>query len=352
VLLAALTVVGAGWFVPAAADDCADGTTSASCGSTTVHTQNTGYYSIPGTSCGAYVGPGSGVLGGRCAAPGSYRWHGGPPPTWLEIIEKHVDRSEFDPCRVERLAAGFIPPEPPSDPEQRAGGDEWLIRTCMTGYDLGSSDGGDDIEITFDRIWDHYEPEPDWMRLIWGDVASAQSTFPFPLIDYGPSPYPVVGSPTFFWSEFRRLTADATENVGDTLTVPIGTDAVSGMTMQVEARLESFTIYSGEETGQADCWEDFDKRFVIGEDNLAAFAEDSQCRLTYRHSSAAQPDGVYTVRAVARWIVGWKRGNEPRIKNLSTRGPTLVTTEAVYDLPVQEIQVRDCPVADLCEATR
>jgi hypothetical protein len=344
-----VTVLGLGTqATPAAADDCASGSTSADCGDPQAASGGTGYYSIGGTSCGAWVS--NAGWGGACASPGSYSGGGGEPPTWQEIIDSAPGR-KFDPCRVDRLAPGFKPPPPPEDEEKLAEGDEWLIRICMKGFDLASPYGGDQTELVFERVWGHYEPEPAWMELIWGNVAASQSSFPYAMVDYGPNPYPVVNSPIFFYVDFQRFTTGGPVSMGSKgrVEVPLGTDASSGETVYLIARATAVDVHTGD-GGLANCrsLEDRRTRFEVGQDRIEDFAEDTRCKWTYRHSSASEPGETYSVRALTRWIVRYRVGETGPEQVLSNEGDTFVQTEMRYEIPVQEVQVRDCVVATLC----
>lgn len=330
---------------PAAAGDCGLGGTG---GCTTAETDSsgTGYYTIPGTSCGAWVSTGG--WGGACAAPGSYSG-GGDPPTWEEIIDASGDR--FDPCRVDKLAPGFNQPPPPVDDAERAKGDEWLIRICMDRFDLDSTYGGPNIELQMERVWDYYEPEPPWMDYIWGDVAANQSSFPYAMVDYGPNAYPVVNSPIFFYVDFQRFTIDGPVSMGSSgrIEVPIGTDAGTGQTIYLVALARGVTIDTGD-GGLARCNipEDRANRFEVGEDTIKAFAETTLCKRTYKHSSASQEGATYDVTARSRWEVRYRVGESGTLTQLNDSERTVVQTKMSYEIPVQEVQVRDCVVADLC----
>lgn len=332
---------------PAAADDCGLGGTGSGCATKETVSTGTGYYTIPGTSCGAWVSTGG--WGGACAAPGSYTGGGGEIPTWREIIRASGDR--FDPCRLDRLAPGFNQPPPPVDEEERAEGDEWLIRICMDNFDLDSTYGGPDIELQMERVWDRYEPEPPWMDYIWGDVAANQSSFPYAMVDYGPNPYPVVNSPIFFYIDFQRFTTDGPVSMGSRgrIEVPIGIDAGSGQTIYLVAVARGVTIDTGD-GGVARCndREDRSNRFEVGEDEIKTFARTTGCKWTYEHSSAAQDDDAYDVTARSRWEVRYRVGDSGPLTLLDNNERTVVQTKMSYQIPVQEVQVRDCVVAQLC----
>lgn len=332
----------------AADDDCAAGSTGADCGDPQATSRGTGYYSIGGTSCGAWVSTAG--WGGACAAPGSYTGAGQQPPTWQEIIDSAPGR-KFDPCRVDRLAPGFEPPPPPEDDEKRAEGEEWLIRICMVDYDLGSPYGGDRTGLVFERVWGIHEPEPAWTDLIWGDVAANQSSFPYAMIDYGPNPYPVVNSPIFFYVDFQRFTADGPVSMGPRgrVEAPLGTDARSGETVYLLATPIGVRVHTGD-GGVARCIdvEDRSKRFEVGVDSIEEFAETTRCKWTYTHSSASEPGETYSVRALTRWVVRYRIGETGPLQVLSNDGDTFVQTEMSYEIPVQEVQVRDCVVDELC----
>ncbi len=354
VLGAAIALLGTGSVNPAAADCGLGGSCSG------VHTQavNTGYFSLGGTSCGAYVSPSG--FGGTCAAPGTYSGNFPTPPTWQEIIKMSPGRT-FDPCRHQRIDKGFNKPEPPADPKKRAKGDEWLIRICMKNYDLGTTDGGDNLELVFDRVWAYYEGEPGWMDYLWGDVAGSQSTFPFPVIGYGPHAYPVVGTPTFFWATFNELNPDGslneltTDEVVPQYQVPLGRDTNKGLDVVLNARLVRFNVNTGEDEGSANCSDvnDWTRPFKTGQDTVEQFAKKTKCQWTYTHSSADQGFGTYTVTARARWQIGWSYVDAngqttTQMKPLSSEGFSEVTTESRYNIPVGEVQVRGCVLQNQC----
>lgn len=346
-VLAASMVSVSSYTSPAEADDCDTGGTTG-CGDAEAKSGGTGYFPIGGTSCGAWVSTGG--WGGTCASPGSYSGNFPEPPTWQEIIDMSPGR-RFDPCRLDKLAPGFSPPPPPTDEKKRAKGDEWLIRTCMTGYDLDSTDGGDNIELVFERVWDRYEEEPEWMRLIWGDVENNQSSFPYAMVDYGPNPYPVVNSPIFFNIDFQYFTADGPQSLGARghVEVPLGTDAETGQQIYLVAKAKRVDIKPGD-GATVNCNSEADRRadFEVGEDNIEDFAETTKCQHTYANSSAAQDGETYDVTARARWIVRYRIGEDGPLRHLSNEGTTFVQTDMSYQIPVQEVQVRDCVVADLC----
>lgn len=330
------------------ANACSEGS-SAPCTTVDPQVSNTGYFNIGGTSCGAYISSTS--FGGSCASPGSYSCAEPcpPPPTWQEIVNEHGG-GVFDPCRTERIADGFRPPPPADDNPDK----EWLIQLCMTNYDLGSTDGGDNIQLIIRRVWDKYEQEPWWMEYIWGDVAASQATFPFPVLDFGPQyPEPIVGTPTFFWATFNHLAPDGTiEDVKVPYRVQIGTDANSGKPVYLIANVVKLEIDTGEidpvtgEEHQRNCYGWYKLEFETGKDSVNSFPE--HCAWTYQHSSAAQPQGTYSVTAHATWQVGYLvgKGTFKDARPMSDEGYSVVKTSMEHEIAVKEIQVRDQVFAD------
>ncbi|MPZ61105.1 MAG: hypothetical protein GEU93_07385 [Propionibacteriales bacterium] len=337
--------------VPAPAQACGVGS-SEPCTTVQAETQNTGYYSIGGTSCSAYVS--STAFGGGCASRGGWECQAPNPadcvpPTWREIINEHGGIRRFDPCRVDRIPDGFRHPPPLDDDPDK----EWLIQFCMDGYDLDDPDGGAKITLQIRRVWEEYEEEPPWMWEIWGDVSEGQGTFPFPLLDFGPqTPDPIVGTPTFFWASFQRLQSDGTpEPVGEPFVVPIGTDFNSGDPVYVIAQLANLRIEPGEisdvtgDPHEINCEREYKHEFVAGENDIETF--DDTCSWVYQHSSAGQPDGYYTTTARATWRVGYHIGEiaqgekPPPPKPLNGESLSIVTTRMEHEIRVREVQVRD-----------
>lgn len=148
-------------------------------------------YDSGGTHCTLYAN--SAGMGSSCSSGNGV----------AEPLIERFPEMRFDNCRYDEVPAGVdVPPNPEPDRKQ------WRLRTCLTGIDWFSYDGGDDRQIAMelvlvDRDADLAYHHTPLSEILWDSV---QTGYPIPMLQVRPRQVPVVGQPaylTFDWLDGR-----------------------------------------------------------------------------------------------------------------------------------------------------
>lgn len=140
-------------------------------------------YHSEGTTCSLYANTGG--MGSYCSSgDGVY-----------EPLVKRFPELDFDNCRYDDPPPGVEVPANPNPRRQR-----WQLRTCLTGIDWLSYDGGDHrrfaIELVLvDQDFDTTYRKTPLSEFLW---SSAQTTYPVPMLQVQPRHVPVVGQAAYF----------------------------------------------------------------------------------------------------------------------------------------------------------
>ncbi len=246
-------------------------------------------------------------FGASCGGGG-----GGKGKTWRQQLAGHA----FVACHDVPVPAGVKIPDPPQD--AKPGGAYWL-ETCVKDFDVDMVGGGPGSHTETTLVWIDGPGEvltiPPWMDWLWQTFDSA---YPTPLLTTGPTAYPRVNVPTYFW-------------LAPSTAAPISKvvfDGVEDITLRAEmVRLQ---VRPGVKAGE--------KPIECGDGTTtydtarSPFQQASDCTWTYLRSSASLPDEAYPVRANAYWRVGYTN---------AAGGYTqlgLFDVSTVQLLPVQEVQ--------------
>jgi hypothetical protein len=263
------------------------------------------------TGFGAFCSTGSGRVK-------SQNW------SWRRLIGAGVP---FVPCRDFDVPAGIDLPAPPQ-------GKTWSLRLTIVDYDLNavnppggkyahleraivpvSQEDRDQCPIMAnqDRFWTHFK-----------------EGYPSPVLVINPTYTPRVNVPAYF-----ALTQESSlvlrEHVADEDLAYYG----NGQFLTMRAVVSTMRIDPGDGTPAFDCLMGVDKLGGDGYDEKQdPFHQASPCKHVYKHSSADQPDGMYTVKLSVFWEVSYLKTHGAWVPV----GTGTYEVNAVQRLPVQEVQ--------------
>ncbi len=231
--------------------------------------------------------------------------------TWRQLLAGNA----FVACHDESVPAGVELPPPPPD---SGPGDYWL-ETCVRDFDVDQVGGGARAHTETTLVWiqdgvDEVRRIPPHMGWLWDSFDSA---YPTPVLTTGPTAYPRVNVPTYFWL-VPETAAPLTKVVFD---------GVQDITMT--ARLVRLQVRPGVKAGEdpIECG----AGVTTYDTTRTPFDQPSTCTTTYTRSSASLPDEAYPVRANAYWQVGYTDAG-------SYRQLGLFDVSTLQLLPVQEVQ--------------
>ena len=234
----------------------------------------------------------------------------GPALTWRQQLAGHL----LVTCHDEVVPAGVALPPEPRDGQPGS----YYLQTCVVDFDLDLVGGGPDAHPVTTLVWiggrERVQSVPPWMDWLW---AGFSSVYPTPVLTTGPTAYPRVNVPTFFWlapasaAPISRVVFDGVQDI--TITAEL---------VRLDVRPG---VFAGEPAiGCGTGVEVYDTRF-------SPFEQVSACTFTYPRSSASLPDRAYPAKASAFWRVGYTGVG-------GYRQLGLFDVATVQLLPVQEVQ--------------
>ena len=244
-------------------------------------------------------------FGAKCAAGASARAR-----TWRQKLAGRP----LVTCHHEPVPDGVeLPPAPSGGPGT------YYLQMCIADFDVDRVGGGDDAHLETELVWipagQRVHDIPPWMTWLW---ASFTATYPTPLLTTGPTAYPRVNVPTYFWL-VPETAAPVTREFFD---------GKQDITMTAE--LVSLEVRPGVAADEPPvlCGGGTD----VYDTRLSPYAQVSTCTHTYLRSSAAMPGEAYPAQASAFWQVGYTVGDG------TYRQLGLFNVSTVQLLPVQEVQ--------------
>jgi hypothetical protein len=269
--------------------------------------------------CSLYAN--SNGFGAYCSSGGG--WTKATPPTWAQMLDGHT----FIPCRDFDVPRGVSLGPPPD-------GKTWKLRLTIVNYDLSKIGGGPkaSIERAIVPVGAEEEkqcPRVSYMDQFWREF---HSSYPSPVLVIKPTYTPRVNVPAYF-----SLTPETAkvQKTAEELGAILAWNGDQFLTMR--AIVDHMTVDPGDGTKPFTCPMNTENLGDDGYDETKdPFHQVSMCKHVYKHSSAKQPDGMYTVKLSIWWQVSyWKRFMG--IPRWTAVGP-MYEVKAVQRLPVQEVQ--------------
>lgn len=290
-------------------------------------------YDSGGTHCSMYAN--SAGMGSYCSSgDGVYK----------PLVERFPSL-QFDHCRYDDPPAGVEVPQNPNPAEKR-----WQLRTCLTGIDWFTYDGGDDRRfamelVLVDKDADTSYHETPLSEFLWNSV---ETSYPIPMLQVQPRHIPLVNQRAYFTFDWLNGETRKPVNQGPYAGRPGGGPYVEqhNRDLLMRARAGAVTIDPQIEGSKPFTCTVSD----LGYDEQAGPQPEDQrsdCHHVFTRSSAAadelstakhgDPD-AYQLKIDVRWDVEY--GN--RARGFRPLGSYHMV---VYqDLPVMEAQALNIPV--------